>query len=356
MRILVAGDWQWDVYEKSCSDALARLGHEVIPFRCSDFFRGRIGRLQCYIPFPGPALAKLNFELAKLANDTKPEVILVWRGIHVLPVTLRKIKQNTQATIVTYNNDDPFGPAAHDNVPWHHHFKWFWYIRTLKHSDLALVYRPVNVGEAKAAGAKRLAILKPYFIPELNRPVKLTEQDRIRYGCDVVFVGHYEPDGREEYLRQLVDAGLHVRLFGGGDWTRSVLGDLTDYFGEVSPVFGDDYAKALCGAKMCLCFLSKLNRDTYTRRCFEIPACGRLLLSERTEDLQRLFKEDEEAVFFTSPEELTGKALLLRDHAQDIERIAEAGMRRVHADGHTVYARMKEFLDIVNKVRAEGIS
>jgi len=356
MRIVLAGDWQWDIYEKFCSKALTHLGHEVIPFQWREFFCGRIGKLQNFIPFPGPSLAKLNFEFTKLANDTKPDVILVWRGTHVLPVTLRKIKQNMQATIVTYNNDDPFGPAAHDNVPWHHHFKWFWHLRILKQSDLALVYRPVNAVEAKAAGAKKVAVLRPYFIPELHKPIKLTEQDRFRYGCDVVFVGHYEPDGRDEYLRQLVDAGLHVRLFGGGYWTQSVLGDLADYFGEISPVYGDDYAKALCGAKMCLCFLSKLNRDTYTRRCFEIPACGRLLLSERTEELQRLFKEDEEAVFFSSMEELTEKALWLRDHPQDIERMAQAGMRRVHADGHSVYDRMKEFLDLVDEVRAEGVS
>lgn len=353
MRLLLAGAWLWDMYEQSCSDALTRLGHEVISFRWGHSFQGPVGKLQNYVPFPGPALAKLNFELTKLANSTKPDVVLIRRGTHILPVTLKKIKQNTQATIVTYNNDDPFGPSAHGNAPWHHNFMWFWYLRTLKHSDIALVFRPVNVGEAKAAGAKRVAVLKPYFVPELHKPIKLTRQDRVHYNCDVVFAGHYEPDGREKYLRALVNANLHVRLFGGGNWTRSVLGDLADYFGEVSTVVGDDYLKALCGAQMCLCFLSKLNRDVYTSRCFEIPACGRLLLSERTEELQELFKEDEEAVFFSSPEELAEKALWLREHPQDIERITQAGMRRVHADGHSVYDRMKEFLALVEKVRAE---
>ena len=72
------------------------------------------------------------------------------------------------------------------------------------------------------------------------------------------------------------------------------------YFAPIEPVFGDDYAKALCGAKVCLAFLSKLNRDSYTRRCFEIPACGNVMLAERTADLCRMFKEDEEACFFSS--------------------------------------------------------
>jgi spore maturation protein CgeB len=110
---------------------------------------------------------------------------------------------------------------------------------------------------------------------------------------------------------------------------------------------GAEYRKALCGAKMCLCFLSKLNRDSYTTRSFEIPACGRLLLSERTADLQRFFREDVEAVFFSTPEELAQKALWLRDHPEKIEAIAQAGMQRVYSDGHSIEDRMKQLLSII---------
>ncbi|WGU68927.1 glycosyltransferase [Capnocytophaga canimorsus] len=45
-------------------------------------------------------------------------------------------------------------------------------------------------------------------------------------------------------------------------------------------------------------FLSKLNNDQYTRRCFEIPACGTMMLSERTPTLQEFYTENEEIVFF----------------------------------------------------------
>jgi spore maturation protein CgeB len=177
----------------------------------------------------------------------------------------------------------------------------------------------------------------------------MTREDMERFECDAVFVGHHEPDGRERYLTGLVKAGLKVRLFGDKYWTRGVLGDLADYFGQVRHAIGEEYSKALCGAKMCLNFLSRMNRDSYTTRCFEIPACGKLLLSERTEDLVQMFKEDQEAVFFSSTDELVEKALWLRDHPDELDRIALAGMRRVHRDGHSVDDRMKEFLRIVNK-------
>ena len=122
------------------------------------------------------------------------------------------------------------------------------------------------------------------------------QQSNVDFEAEAVFVGHYEPDDRVACLQALVDAGVRVKLFGGTTWTPQVLGPLAQYFGKVEAVLGLEYAKALCGAQMCLCFISKLNRDTYTTRCFEIPACGRLMLSERTADLPRLFQEDQEAV------------------------------------------------------------
>jgi spore maturation protein CgeB len=62
-----------------------------------------------------------------------------------------------------------------------------------------------------------------------------------------------------------------------------------------------------------------------------------------------MFIEDKEAVFFSNPEELVKKALWLRDHPEEVNRIAQAGMHRVHADGHSVNDRMKEMISILGK-------
>lgn len=343
MKILIAGSWGWYHMEQAFAEGLTQLGHEVVPFAFQDFFRGKLGHYQSALPVPGPALIKLNRALLAKARLENPALVLVWNGTHVLPRTLRSIKA-TGALLASYSNDDPFGHMAHDNTPWHHRYLWTWYLKCLGTFDMNFVYRTVNVKEAEAFGANHVQVLKPYFIPDQNEPVQLTEPERQQSGCDVVFIGHYEPDGREEYLRALVNTGAHVRLHGGGYWTREVLGDLAPYFGDVAPVYGKDYAKALCGAKICLAVLSKMNRDTYTRRCFEIPACGRLLLCERTADMQQMFAEGEEAVFFSSKEELAEKVMWLLQRPLEIERIAEAGRRRVWADGHDVVSRAAEFV------------
>ncbi len=332
--------------EPAFADALTKIGHEVVSFAFQDYFHGKLGYYQSALPFPGPALVNLNRELLKKSGAINPDLVLVWNGTHVLPRTLRRLKA-AGILLASYNNDDPFGHLIKGSVRWHHRYLWRWYLICLKYYDVNFVYRPLNLKEAISFGARNVHVLKPYFIPYQHRPFEMPDADRGVAGCDVVFIGHYEPDGREEYLRALVTAGVHVRLYGGKYWTREVLGDMADYFGDISPVYDKEYVKALCGAKICLSFLSKMNRDTFTRRCFEIPACGRLLLCERTDDMKEMFTEGEEAVYFSSAEELVEKVQCLLLNPLEIVRIAEAGQRRVWADGHDVVSRAQQFMELI---------
>lgn len=351
MKILIAGDWRWPFYEHAFSQALSELGHHVIPFSFGDYFAGLIGHYQSAIPFPGPALLGINKQLLKKASIEQPEVVFVWRGTHILPGTIKQLNRSGILT-VSYNNDDPFGPLVHGNTSWYHRLLWMWYLKCLKETDINLVYRPINVQEAVSLGATNVYVLKPYFIPEYHHPVLLSEADKERFDCDIVFVGHYEADDRVKYLRALAKSGFQIRLHGDHYWTPKVLGDLYSYFAPIAPVQGDDYPKALCGAKVCLAFLSKMNRDTYTRRCFEIPACGKVMLAERTDDLLEMFREDVEACFFSSSGELVEKAKWLVENPDVAVKIGKAGHRKVWRNGHDVTSRVRSFLEYV--IRTKG--
>lgn len=347
MKMIIVGAWAWSIYEDAFARGLRDGGIEVSALTTSNFFIGFWGRIQQIIPFPGPALLRLNRAVVDAAKEQQPDLVLFWRPTHVLPETISKLTSMGVLT-ASYNNDDPFRPKAHGNVPWHHHFLWHWYIKCLPLFNYNFFYRKINCAEAKAHGAGHAEVLLPYFMPWQDHPVQLTAAEQQCYETEVVFVGHHELDGREGSIRALVSAGIQVKLWGGHYWSRAVLGDIYDRLAPIVPAEGDAYAKALCGARICLCFLSKLNRDTYTRRCFEIPACGKVMLAERTDDLMQLFKEDEEACFFSSPEELVRKAQWLIHNPDIRERIAQAGLRRVWADGHDVVSRAKYFLSVVN--------
>jgi hypothetical protein len=349
MKILIAGSWRHPMYEKAFADALTLLACEIIKFAWFDYFNSFIGKAEDKYAISGPQTKKLNKDFLNCIASFGPDTVLVWRGTHIWPLTLKKVRKFGVRTLASYNHDDFSGVIMGAPVPYHHHLMWRYFLSCAPHYDFHLVKRESNVSHLESLGCKNNHVMPVWFVPEIHKPMELSRRDNEKYCCDVVYVGHYEPDGREEYLRALVKVGTHVRLYGGKYWTKKVLGDLSTYFGDIYPVYGEDYTKALCGAKMCLCFLSKLNRDTYTRRCFEIPACGKLLLSERSDDLKRMFVEDEEAVFFSSTEELEEKACWLLNHPDDIERIAEAGRKRVWADGHDVNSRARQFVHLVSE-------
>jgi hypothetical protein len=346
VKILVAGDWHSELHEEGVYQALTALGHEVLRFAWHAYFTtggptfSVLWRKAQNKYLLGPLISRLNADLLGRVRLERPDLLFIYRGTHILPATLRAVRDASPGTrVVGYNNDDPFSP---------HYPRWLWrhFMAGIKDYDLVLAYRQQNVIDFRRAGARRVELLRSWYMAERNHPVVLTEAERRKYDADVVFVGHYEADGRVEFLEEVVRQGWRLRLYGHGfAWNPVIVNspELKDHV-PVRLVWGEEYNKALCGAKVALCFLSKLNRDTYTRRCFEIPASGALLLSERTDDLESLFRAGEEADFFSSKEELARKLnYYLRDETNRL-RVAQAGLRRVREDGHDVVSRMRTVL------------
>jgi len=129
-----------------------------------------------------------------------------------------------------------------------------------------------------------------------------------------------------------------------------------DVYTTVKPIFyarGADYRRALCASKIGTCFFSRWNRDQYTTRSWEIPACGTFLLSERTPAMQEFYREGKEAEFFEGPEEFMDKVKFYLDNDAARKRIAAAGYARVIASGNDIYSRMRQWLADVTDWRCE---
>lgn len=295
----------------------------------------------------GPIVSKLNRDFEELALETEPEMIFVYRGTHIFPETLARLKQKLpKMVLVGYNNDDPFGSS-------HSYWLWRHFLPSIPLYDLMLAFRHSNLEQFRRAGAKQAELLRAWYTPWNDAPMALAGADLEKFGADAVFVGHYEPDGRLEALEEAAKAGVKLRIFGPGyEWDSVVAGsESLKHLLPVDTVWGEDYRKALCGARIGLCFLSKLNNDTYTQRCFEIPASRILLLSEYTDDLATLFREGVEADFFRSKEELAAKLKLYLGDEDLRLRVAEKGRQRVLADGHDVVSRARLVLAWAEAIR-----
>lgn len=351
MKILVVGDGHSDLHEKPVCRSFRELGHEATLFSWHQYFLpgGIGGRLMWLVRKAqnkyqlGPLMRRINRDLLARVLAERPQLLFVYRGTHVYPETLRRIREALpDCILVGYNNDDPFSSA---------YPRWMWrhFLAGVPLYDLVLAYRHHNIGEFLHIGARRVELLRSWYLPERNFPQELTADESRCFAADVVFIGHYEPDLRLRCLEAIARTGWNLKLFGHDyGWHPILKGSLTlRKYMPLQTVWGSDYNKALCGARIALCFLSKQNRDTYTRRCFEIPASGTLMLAERTDDLMEMFREGEEADFFSSAEELAAKVAYYMGNPQQRDKVASAGRARVVADGHEVVSRMRQVLEWV---------
>jgi spore maturation protein CgeB len=338
LKFLLVEYWHSHIYAEAFFQRLRELGVEVSAFKEFAYFSPSTVAARAQDKFRiGPRLARLNADLVQRVKIERPNVVFVFRGSHLWPSTLRAIKR-TGAKLICWNNDDPFSAR----YPW-----WVWrhFKRGIAEYDLLFGYRASNVDEYKRRGCKTARLLRSFYLRELNFPVEGDALDP--YRCDVSFIGHWENDSRDAYIAAVLHSGVKFRLW-GTLWERSPLfPELCARFGQIRPVYRDEYNLAINASKISLVFLSGLNNDTYTRRCFEIPGARAFMLSQRTSDLESLFQPGVEAEFFSTANDMLVK---IRRYVNDDEarrRIAAAGYKRVRRDGHEALDRAREVLEAV---------
>tara|TARA_Y100000816_G_scaffold132288_2_gene93382 strand:- start:73 stop:1179 length:1107 start_codon:yes stop_codon:yes gene_type:complete len=350
-KILIVGEWCWPWYQEACSKQIQEIGWKVIKFGWNDFYRKSrknktdleyhtfYHRLEYFFQ-QGPIAAYINYKFYNLVAKKKPNYIWFYNALLISENTIRKIKKNfPDINLCQFSNDNPFSPNA-NKIYWRH------FVRSIKHYDYHFCYRAENQKDYKKYGIKDVKILRSYFIPSDDYPLERNKIES-KFKSDVVFAGHYENDGRLEILSEICKLGYNLKLYGGG-WNK-VLQNLRDShplkkFYPVYPATGNNYRKAICGSLVALCFLSKLNKDTYTRRNFQIPAMKVAVLSEYTRDLSQLFRKNKEIVFFKNKKECIKMLSWLIENPKIRESIAEKSFKRVYRDQHDVKSRMQQFI------------
>jgi hypothetical protein len=229
-------------------------------------------------------------------------------------------------TVINYNIDDPYG--GRDGL------RWRLYKRSVPFYDLVVVLRECNVSEALAKGATNVMRVSMSADEVAHSPQHISEADARRLASDVAFVGTWMPE-RGPFLARL--AALNVPLSIYGDrWQKAHEWPVLKPFWRGPGIYDDqEYAKVIQCAKVNLGLLSKGNRDLSTTRSFEITLLGGVLCAERTSEHLKLYKENEEAVFWESPEECAQQCLKLLQKPEHRESIARRGQQRCIKNGTT---------------------
>jgi spore maturation protein CgeB len=198
-------------------------------------------------------------------------------------------------------------------------------------------------------GINNSSFLPHAYDPEVHRPREPTPELLHLFGADASFVGSWSPK-KQDILEKLVQRRPMLQLkIWGNSWERLPAGSVLRRFTTFAPITGIGYATVISCSKINLGLLLERvegasSGDLITSRTFHIPACGGLLLHERTDDLAQIFQEDDSCVCFADINELVSKIDELLADDQRRRAIAERG-RTVVTSGHSWDDRVRTILD-----------
>ncbi len=303
--------------------ALQRLGHRVVPVSPYAFLPHN-PLVNSWVFRTGAAFLGSHIRRRVLRAVGASCFDLVWidSGELVDASLVRELKRRF-GTVLNYNVDDPFSPQ--------YGTRFRLYRQAVPEYSLLAVVREPNVAEAKARGAKSVLCVYRSADEVAHRPRPLSAEDHRTWDSEAVFVGTWMPE-RGPFLAELIERGVPLTIYGdrwhkAREWPR-----LKSHWRGPGLHRDDDYARAIQCAKVCVGLLSKGNRDLHTQRSLEVPFLGSLFFAERTSEHLALYKEDEEAVFWTGAKECAARCLELLSCDDQRIRIARSGQKRCIAN------------------------
>nr|CAJ71380.1 hypothetical protein kustc0635 [Candidatus Kuenenia stuttgartiensis] len=342
-RILIYGESWRGGMPHSMLLAFTRLGYDTIIFDYQKYLSfhqfsiNRIVNKLCYVLdqfYFKKRCTEINTKFIQQVEDFLPDLIIVMKGLHVLPESLEKIKK-LGISVVNWHVDDFFNPLY--TMPYSKEAFTLY--------DIHFSPRPHLFEEYRRLGAKNVEYLGVCVDPNAFYPVSSVSGN---FQCDVSFVGSWSKN-RENLLKKL--HLFNVQIYGSG-WHRAVVSfrGIPNIHLMNKSVHLEDFSRVIKRSKICLNILTIENRDQTNLRNFEIPACKGFQLCNRTPQLLKIFKEGEEIALYENEQELIDKIRYYLDHEEARIKVAENGFKAVINGDHTYKSRCKQLISAVESV------
>lgn len=278
----------------------------------------------------GPLINSINQYITSSLSDKQYDLIWVDKAVYITKETTAQLRQKTK-TLVHFTPDPAF--TFHQS----HHFK-----ASLGYYDYAITTKSFEQVHYLNHLSKEKIILTTQGFNANTHQSQIEFSDKKE---GVLFIGHCESE-RDLVLQRLIDSGIKV-VVAGIKWEqfakRNQNNPLLTYLGK--GIYGADYAMALSTYQFSWGALSKWIPELHTTRTFEIPACGTALITERNAETSSFFNENE-AVFYNTPEEMVERIKYYQNHPHELETLTNKGRERVIRDG-------RDYMNILKKVLAE---
>ncbi|HMF65397.1 MAG TPA: glycosyltransferase [Edaphobacter sp.] len=306
--------------------ALERLGHLLIPFNAYEYVpHNPLLHKIVFRLATGPSVSRLNRDLLRVAAAEKPDLLWTDKLLWMRPATLDRMRAMGIAT-VSYMIDNPFGTRQDPG--------WRLYMKDIPHYDLHVVQRDKNIADYRSRGARDVIKIQTAYEPTIHYPPSLgwSDKDRDR---GVSFIGTPYDDRASFLTRLWKEFKLPITVSGELVWKPALGAEVTAaiYRGH-GGLYRDEYREGIWKSKINLSFITHANQDEFVHKSFEIAGCGGFLLAERSQGHLQRFREDEEAVFFSTIGECVEKIRRYLPDEAARNRIAAAGHARAERDGY----------------------
>lgn len=343
LRILASCNIRHGGNDYSFVRAFRRAGHSVLVVPPESFLpRWETKWLRALRRLTFPAiLAEYNRVLTAAARNFEPDLFFVFKGDSVTTATVEALRHGGAVAINFYPDTGFDGCAAQAIVAY----------------DWVFTTKPAHIDVLKQRyGYTNAAFVSHAFDPEVHAAPGMSERDWRHYGCDAVFIGNTSNKKKkvlDHLMKVLPDKTF--KIWGSGGWRQAPSLVRDAYQG--SPVWGQEYAKAINGAKINLGLLyegtpTSPAGDVITARTFEIPAAGGFMLHERTDEAMRYFEEGKECAFFDDADDLVAKIRYYHEHEDERKTIASAGRQRALTSGYSYDDRVATVIDKYHELRA----
>lgn len=326
LTILAVGFAKWRGCDpRALAQSFRGLGHSLIeidaedyiPWRWNGFFSRAFRRL-----FLNSLVDDYNRDVLNLARSAEFDFVLVFKGMYLRAETVQYLRELGKPV---YNFYPDVSFVDHGNfIP-----------EALRYYDCVFTTKTYH-GEQELADFNigKLQYVRHGFDPEVHRPLVLSDAQRVKYGCDVSFVGCWSPE-KEHLISCILNSrkNFKVIVYGIG-WKYASIEFRNALGNNLRPgVFGDELSVAYQASKVNLGLLSHAAGDASmsdqtTVRTFQIPASKSFMLHEDTTEVRYFFEPDREVLLFTDEEDMLQKLDIALGDEELRATIVERGYQR----------------------------
>lgn len=194
--------------------------------------------------------------------------------------------------------------------------------------------------------------VKAHFLPEayddtIFKPVDVSEEDRMKYGSDVAFVGTDKPRPCE-VLKKIVENGFNLKIWGNqvnDGWKRAGVEKHWMGYRSTDP----EYNKTCASSKIILGVSDRQKREStlcFSARVYQVLGARGFLLEERSKGIEEVFEDGGDLVLWDGEDDLLSKIGQFLKNARKRTRISEGGHGKVKKY-HTFKVRVRQLLQMV---------